>query len=298
MHSRLFCFGLGYSAEVLVRRLLVDSWSVAGTARHDDRLAALVVLGVTPYAFDRDRPLPAGALAGATHLLVSVPPDQQGDPVLDGCAAAIAAAAATLRWIGYLSTTGVYGNHDGGLVDETTPPAPTSDRARRRVAAEVAWLAFGERHGLAVHLFRLAGIYGPGRSAVDEVRAGTARRILRPGQLFSRIHVADIASVLQASMARPRPGAIYNVCDDAPAAPAEVIGFACDLLGVPPPPEVPFESAALSPMAQTFWADNKRVSNRRIKDELGVALAFPTYREGLQAIVDAEATSGPSSLSG
>jgi nucleoside-diphosphate-sugar epimerase len=192
-----------------------------------------------------------------------------------------------LRWIGYLSTTGVYGDRAGGWVDEEAPLIPTGERGRRRVAAEARWLDLVRRHGSLVHIFRLAGIYGPGRNALDTVRAGRAQRIVKPGQIFSRIHVADIAQVLRASMAKPEPGAIYNVCDDDPAPPADVVAFACDLLGVPCPPPVPFDEAKLSQMALSFYADSKRVSNRRIKEELGVRLLYPSYRDGLAALLKA-----------
>jgi nucleoside-diphosphate-sugar epimerase len=280
--TRLFCFGLGYAARVLARRRLAAGWAVAGTARH----AMPAEPDLAPLAFDRDHPLPAGALSGTTHILSSVPPDALGDAVLDGCRQAILDEAGQIRWIGYLSSTGVYGDHGGGWVDETTPAQPSSARARQRQAAETAWLALHRRHGLPVHVFRLAGIYGPGRSALEEARAGTARRIVKPGQVFSRINVDDIAAVLEASMARPNGGAVYNVCDDEAAPPEDVVSFACGLLGVPPPPAIPFDQADLSPMAQTFWIDNKRVRNDRIKQELGVVLRYPTYREGLRALVE------------
>jgi nucleoside-diphosphate-sugar epimerase len=201
------------------------------------------------------------------------------------------AALRSVRWIGYLSTTAVYGDHGGAWVDETTVPTPSGLRGVRRLAAEAAWLAFGKAHGVPCQIFRLAGIYGPGRSALDQVRAGTARRIDKPGQVFSRIHVADIARVLEASMAKPAAGHIYNVCDDCPAPPAAVIEHACALLGVTPPPMQHFDEAqaSLSPMARSFYDDNKRVSNRRIKEELGVVLAFPDYQTGLAALFAAEA---------
>ncbi len=191
--------------------------------------------------------------------------------------------------MGYLSTTGVYGDRDGGWVDEEAPLEPTGARGRKRVAAEAAWLALRRDHGVPVHLFRLAGIYGPGRNALATVQAGRAKRIDKPGQVFSRIHVDDIATVLEASMARPNPGRAYNVCDDEPAPPAEVIAHACDLLGVAPPPLVPFEQAELSAMARSFYRDNKRVSNRRIKQELGVKLAYPGYKAGLAALLREQA---------
>ncbi len=283
---RLFCFGLGYSAQALARRLRARGWAVAGTTRGET--AALRAEGYEVFVFERARPLAelAAELAGTSHLLVSVPPDEAGDPVAELHGDDIAACR-SLAWAGYLSTTGVYGDRAGGWVDEDSKLAPTSERARRRVAAERAWLDLHQTAGLPLHVFRLAGIYGPGRSALDQVRAGTARRIHKPGQVFSRLHVEDIARVLEASIARPDPGRVYNLCDDAAAPPAEVIACACELLGVAPPPLLSFEAAELSAMARSFYRDNKRVSNRRIKEELGVALAYPDYKIGLEAILEA-----------
>ncbi len=285
MAPRLFCFGLGYSAGRLAQGLLGEGWRVAGTAREAARLAELSEQGIETFAFDREHRLAPGALDGTTHLLASVPPDSQGDPALDACTRAIIAAKSSLEWVGYLSTTGVYGDYRGAWVDESSPLRPTSERAWRRVGAEVGWLDLQRLHGLPVHIFRLAGIYGPGRSPLDEVRAGTARRIVKRGQLFSRIHVEDIAAVLRASMRAPHPGAVYNVCDDEAAPPQDVVAYACRLLGAAVPPEIPYEQAELSAMAQSFWADNKRVRNTRMKQELGVSLAYPTYREGLRALL-------------
>lgn len=291
----LFCFGLGYTASALAVRLIREGWRVSGTCREAACRDALAARGIGAVLFDRERILddPAAALSGVTDVLSSVPPDAKGDPVLDLVGQHLGAIRG-LRWIGYLSTTGVYGDTGGAAVDENAPLAPTSDRARRRVAAEARWLELGRSHRLPVHVFRLAGIYGPGRSALDQVRAGRARRIDKPGHLVSRIHVEDIATVLRASMARPRRGSIYNVCDDLPAAPADVVLHACRLLGVEPPPLVPFAEAArtLSPMALSFWRDRRRVCNARIKDQLGVSLAYPDYRAGLAAILAAEAAAG------
>ncbi|SME93285.1 Nucleoside-diphosphate-sugar epimerase [Tistlia consotensis] len=285
---RLFCFGLGFSARALARRRLADGWRVAGTTRDPAKAEALAAEGIEAFVFANGRPLedPEAALAGTSHLLASAPPDAEGDPVLAAHGAAIAALPG-LQWVGYLSTTGVYGNRAGGWVDEASALTPSGERGRRRVAAEAAWLELHRRHGLPVHLFRLAGIYGPGRSQLDSVAGGRARRIVKPGQVFSRIHVEDIATVLEASMARPNPGAAYNVCDDEAADPAEVVAFAAALLGLPAPPAVPFEEAGLSPMAASFYEDNKRVSNRRIKSELGVVLRYPDYRSGLRALLAA-----------
>ena len=279
--SRLFCFGLGYSAGFLARALAGEGWSIAGTSR----TGAAASDGVRIHRFSRLAPLADAArdLAGTTHLLLSVPPDEAGDPVLAEHGSDLAGLA-DLRWLGYLSTTGVYGDRGGGRVDETAALTPSGERGRRRVAAEAGWLELHRRHGLPVHVFRLAGIYGPGRSALDTVRAGRAQRIDKPGQVFSRIHVADIVQTLRASMARPYPGAVYNVCDDDPAPPEAVIAYACCLLGIAPPPLVPFDRAELSAMARSFWDDNKRVDNRRIKQELGVRLRYPGYREGLAAL--------------
>jgi nucleoside-diphosphate-sugar epimerase len=282
---RLFVFGLGYSAQVFARRLRARGWRVAGTTRSPEAATALRAEGIEALLFERTRPLsaPAAALAGTSHLLASVPPDAAGDPVLDLHGPDIAACA-SIAWAGYLSTTGVYGDRGGDWVDEDSALEPTGPRSTRRLAAERAWLELQRRHGLPVHVFRLAGIYGPGRCALDQARAGTARRIDKPGQVFSRIHVDDIATVLEASIARPNPGRAYNLCDDSPAPPAEVVARACALLGLEPPPLVPYEAAALSPMARSFYRDNKRVSNHRIKEELGVALAYPDYQSGLAAI--------------
>ncbi|HEX3500791.1 MAG TPA: SDR family oxidoreductase [Stellaceae bacterium] len=284
---RLFCFGLGYSALTLARRQQANGWAVAGTCRGEDNRDALAREGIAAHLFDRDRPLDdvAAALAGTTHLLSSVPPDATGDPVLALHGSAIATLGRSLEWAGYLSTTGVYGDRAGGWVDESAALQPTGERGRRRCAAEAAWLDLWRQHGVPVHLFRLAAIYGPGRSALDQVRAGTARRIDKQGQVFSRIHVEDIATVLQASMAWPHPGRVYNVCDDMPEAPQTVIAFACTLLGVAPPPLVSFEAADLSPMARSFYDDNKRVANTRMKEELGIRLRYPDYRAGLRALM-------------
>jgi len=284
---RLFCFGLGYCARVLAARLRAEGWRIAGTVRGADEAARLSASGIEAFVFAPGAPLagPRDALAGTTHLLSSIPPEASGDSVIARHGADIAACR-ELAWVGYLSTTGVYGDRGGGWVDEETRPMPSGARGQRRVAAEEAWRELGRGHGIPIHVFRLAGIYGPGRNALVDVRAGTARRVHKPGQVFGRIHVDDIAAVLAASMAHPRPGSIYNVCDDLPAPPDQVVSYACELLGVAPPPLVPFDSAGLSPMARSFYRDNKRVSNRRIKDELGVRLAYPDYRAGLKALLE------------
>jgi nucleoside-diphosphate-sugar epimerase len=286
--SHLFCFGFGYSALALARCLVASGWVGTGTCRSTEKAAALREAGFFVVLFDRDRPVDLAVLDGVTHLLVSVPPDARGDPVLDRHGADIAALPG-LRWLGYLSTTGVYGDRGGGWVDETARLLPTGERGRRRVGAEQGWLGLWHDSGVPVHIFRLAGIYGSGRSPFDGMRAGTAKRIDKPGQVFSRIHVEDLATVLVASIAQPRPGAVYNVCDDDPAPSQAVVAHAARLLGVPPPPLVPFEAAGLSPMARSFYDDNKRVSNRLIKTELGMRLRYPDFRAGLAAILADEA---------
>ncbi len=275
----LLSLGHGYSAAALARLLIPQGWRVIGTTRHPENADALRATGVEPLLWPADL---TQALTQATHILASAAPDAAGDPFL---AAVPAIAHAPATWVGYLSTTGVYGDHQGAWVDEDTPLTPSSIRGTQRVLAEGQWLATG----LPVHVFRLAGIYGPGRGPFEKVRDGTARRIIKPGQVFSRIHVDDIAQTLAASIARPRPGAIYNVCDNDPAPPEDVLAHAARLLGLPPPPTVDFATADLAPMVRSFYADSKRVSNRRIRDELGVTLIHPDYRTGLAALLAAEA---------
>lgn len=276
--TTLLSLGHGYSARALARRLLPQGWRVIGTTRNPARAEALRAEGVEPLLWPGDL---GPALAVASHILVSAAPDAGGDPFLADPAAL---AGARPLWVGYLSTTGVYGDHQGGWVDEETPLTPSTERGRARVLAERQWLATG----LPVHVFRLAGIYGPGRGPFEKVRDGTARRIVKPGQVFSRTHVDDIAQVLAASIARPAPGAIYNVCDDDPAPPEDVLGYAAELLGLPPPPEVPYNEAEMTPMARSFYAESKRVRNDRIKAELGIRLIHPDYRSGLRAILATE----------
>jgi len=284
--NRLFAFGLGFSAQALARRLVAKDWQIAGTARDVGKIGHLAESGYQILQYDGETAnaaLPA-ALAGTTHLLHSIPPGPDGDPVLAHYSDAIAALP-ELAWIGYLSTVGVYGDQGGRWVDETTTPKPNSARTEARVEAEKAWLAFGEETGVPVHVFRLAGIYGPGRSVFDKLKAGTARRINKDGQVFSRIHVEDIANVLEASIVRPHAGTIYNVADDEPAAPGDIVAYAAQLIGMPAPPEISFDEADLSPMARSFYEGSRRISNARIKSELGVKLRYPTYREGLAALL-------------
>lgn len=278
--NTLLSIGHGYSAQALARRLIPQGWQVIGTTRSPARAAAMRGDGVEPLLLPASL---APALARATHILSSVAPDDAGDPILRDHAAELAAARPV--WAGYLSTTAVYGDHDGGWVDETTSLAPTTRRGKARVAAEAAWSALG----LPLHIFRLAGIYGPGRGPFEKVRDGTARRIIKPGQVFSRIHVDDIAQVLESSIRHPNPGAIYNVCDDDPAPPEDVIGHAAELLDLPLPPAIPYDEAEMTPMARSFYAESKRVRNDRMKTELGISLIHPTYREGLAALLAQDA---------
>ena len=276
--NTLICLGYGYSAAALAARLVPQGWTVIGTIRHASAADNLIAHGVEPLLLPADL---GPALARASHVLATAAPDNGGDPFLAASLADLTAARP--KWVGYLSTTAVYGDHQGGWVDETTPPTPQSARAVLRILAEQQWLATG----LAVHVFRLAGIYGPGRGPFEKVRDGSARRIIKPGQVFSRIHVDDIAATLMASMVRPKPGEIYNVCDDDPAPPEDVLAYAAALLGLPEPPGVAYEAAEMSPMARSFYGESKRVSNRRIRGELGVELAYPTYREGLAGLLAA-----------
>ncbi|MDH3264299.1 MAG: SDR family oxidoreductase [Paracoccaceae bacterium] len=285
MAGTLVSIGHGYSAEALDRRLLPQGWRVIGTTRSAERAARLRATGVEAVIWPGEDLRPA--LAAATHLLSSVAPGN-GDPVIAALGEEIAAVAPNLAWVGYLSTTGVYGDRQGDWVDEASPLAPTTRRGAARLRAEEEWQALARRAGLALHIFRLAGIYGSGRGPFEKVRAGTARRIIKPGQVFSRIHVDDIAQVLEASIARPDPGAVYNVCDDAPAPPEDVLAHAAELLGLPPPSAVAFDEAEMSDMARSFYAESKRVRNDRIKEELGVRLLYPDYRAGLAAVLAAE----------
>jgi nucleoside-diphosphate-sugar epimerase len=276
---KLLVFGLGYSALHVSQGLQVSGAQVTATVRSRAKADGLAQAGITARLFSPEH-VDAQIeqdIAASDAILVSVPPGESGDPVLASFAAPIAAAP-NLRWIGYLSTVGVYGDHAGGWVDETTPTTSGEARLRTRATAEQAWLALG------AHVFRLSGIYGPGRNQLVQLASGTARRIVKPGQIFNRIHVADIAAVIEASLARPRPGGIYNVTDNEPAPPQDVVAFAAKLCGLEPPAEIPFERAELSPMARSFYSENRRVRNALIREELGVTLKYPTYREGLTAL--------------
>lgn len=285
MENTLLSLGHGYSARYLAKRLVPQGWRIAGTTRDPDKFDDLRAQGITPLLWDRDAILPW--LENASHVLVSAGPTADGDPTLALLNSDISARAAGLTWVGYLSTTGVYGDAQGGWVDETTPLIPSTERGRRRVAAETAW---SDIANLPLHIFRLAGIYGPGRGPFTKVRNGTARRIIKEGQVFSRIHVEDIALVLEASMKAPNPGTAYNLCDDDPAPPQDVITHAAKLLGVDLPPAIPFDEAEMTPMARSFYAESKRVRNDRIKDDLGVTLTYPDYQSGLAAVLAQEGT--------
>jgi nucleoside-diphosphate-sugar epimerase len=282
MTGRLFIFGLGYCGLEIAKLAGMAGWRVAGTCRTNEKAGELKQLGFDAHLFDGTAALPVEALGKASHVLCTIAPGTTGDPVLKTSARVLRDA----RWLGYLSTTGVYGDHGGRWVDEETPPRPAQPRSIARLATERAWQAMGIEMGFAVDIFRLPGIYGPGRSTIDQVKAGTARRIDKPGQVFSRIHVEDVAGTVLQALGRVHAGAIYNVADDLPASTGEVVAFACELLGKPVPPAVPWDDAAptMSAMARSFYAENRRVKNDRIKDELGVALRYPTYKEGLRAI--------------
>jgi len=287
--NKLFCFGYGYSCDYLGHELAAQGWQIAGTTRNVEKRETLKARGVDTHLFDYECPLPDPlyTLKDVTHLVISTPPGDEGDPTFLMHADDILKLE-NLQWVGYLSTTGVYGDRNGGWVDESSEIRPNNQRGSRRLQAEEQWLSLVKSYNLPVHIFRLAGIYGPGRSALDSIRAGVARRIEKEGHAFSRIHVEDIARILMASMQHPNPGAAYNVCDDLAAPSHEVIAHACDLLARPVPPLIPFEEADLSPMARSFYADNKRVHNKRIKQELGVDLKYKNYIDGLQACLEAE----------
>jgi nucleoside-diphosphate-sugar epimerase len=284
MNKVLISFGHGYTAGVLARILVPLGWRVVGTTRSQQRAEAMRRDGVEPILWPRDiDDLPWEA---ATHVLSSAGPDAAGDPILAYVRDQLQAHSDRLEWVGYLSTTAVYGDHAGAWVDETTPLTPSSTRGEYRVRAEAEW---SDILGLPLHIFRLAGIYGPGRGPFSKVRSGKARRIVKPGQVFSRIHVDDIAQIIETSMKTPRRGAIYNLCDDEAAPPQDVIAYAAKLLKVELPPEVDFDKADMTPMARSFYGENKRVRNDLVKRDLGITLKYPNYRMGLDALREATA---------
>ena len=281
MKNKLFTFGHGYSAHALAQ-ILPSDWAKVGTTRSQERAVVLATRGITPEIWPNK--MSKIDLQDTTHLLLSIAPNENGDPVYNELADEIAAMP-NLKWLGYLSTTGVYGDHQGGWVDENTPLTPATKRGRMRVLAEGQWQELASKHDLPLHIFRIAGIYGPGRGPFAKVRSGTARRIIKENQVFSRIHVKDIAQSLAASIDKPNPGGIYNLCDDLAAPPQDVIAFAAQLLNLPIPEDTPFETAELTDMARSFYSESKRVRNDKIKNELGVRLIHPDYRAGLLSMI-------------
>ncbi len=291
MTNSLFIFGLGYTATRFALAMQAQGWNVAGTVRSADKAAALQAQGITAHVFDGDQPMrqPMAKLRHVSHVLSSIPPqmaetDDAADPVLRHHGRDLIKMR-KLEWVGYLSSTGVYGDTQGQWVSESSPIG--LGRRTARAEADLSWQVFSLA-GLPVHIFRLPGIYGPGRNALTRARAGMLNRIDLPGHVFSRIHVDDIIATLQASIAQPEPGAIYNVADDEPASSADLGAYACQLLGIETPPLQSLDEAGLSPRARAFYSECRRVANDRIKEDLGVRLRYPTYREGLQACLEAE----------
>jgi len=284
MTSRFFIFGAGYSARAFAAARQDGSITIAGTTRSPGKFEALRSVGIEPLVFDGEVPSPEllASLKQATHLVVSIAPDDGGDPAQAVLAGNVASLAPHLRWIGYLSTVGVYGDHAGAWVDESSQCRPVSRRSVLRVEAEKQWLALGEQAGLPVAVLRLSGIYGPGRNAFVNLAEGTAKRLIKPGQVFNRIHVQDIAGALW-HLADRDLGGVFNVTDDMPAPPQDVVKYAADLMGIEPPPEISFDSALLSPMARSFYGENKRVSNAAIKDT-GYRFLYPDYRAAFDAM--------------
>jgi len=280
MDKRLLSIGHGYSARALAARLVPEGWHIVGTTRSEDKLAQIAATGVEPLLWPGNDI--TSLIQEFPNILISAGPGPEGDPVLANLCDAFRKAAPTMRWLGYLSTTGVYGDHQGAWVDEQTPLSPSTKRGAARVVAEAAWQAIPD---LPLHIFRLAGIYGPERGPFAKVRNGTARRIIKEGQVFSRIHVEDIALGLELSLERPMAGAVFNMCDDDPAPPEDVIGHAAELLGMPVPPAIPFDQADMTPMARSFYAESKRVRNDHIKQALGWSPTYPDYRTGLAAML-------------
>ena len=280
MNKHLLSFGHGYSAQALASSLLPVGWKISGTTRNEKKLFELGETGIEPCLWGESGI--EDAFSKATAVLISAGPNKEGDPVFLRYQKLFEKYAANLDWVGYLSTTGVYGDFNGQWVDEETPLNPQTKRGQLRLSAEQGWQSVS---GLPMHIFRLAGIYGPGRGPFSKVRNGTAKRIIKKGQVFSRTHVDDITQVLLASLNAPNPGRVYNICDNHPAPPQDVIGYAAELLGLPLPPIVNFEDADLSPMARSFYAENKKVANTRIKSELGITLLYPDYKAGLKAML-------------
>ena len=277
----MFIFGAGYTAGYLSKTLTEQGWIVYGTTRRQERFDEIAKSGAHPLLIDD--PAMSERLSACSHVLISAGPSENGDPTLNAYQSVF--VENRFEWVGYLSTTGVYGGTEGEWVDEDTPLHPTTTRGQQRKLAEEAW---SDVPNLPLHIFRLAGIYGLGRGPLSKVKSGKAQRIIKKDQVFSRIHVEDIVQVLSASIAAGTNGGIYNVCDNYPAPPQDVIGYAAELLGLPIPPAIAFEDANLSPMGRSFYAENKRAANERIKSELGIVLKYPDYKTGLDALVRLE----------
>lgn len=279
MSPVIFIFGLGYVGQHLGRSLLADGWQVKGTTRTQDQANILEAQGFEGIVWDGSSPFSAKSLENVTHILVTVPPDVEGDIVLRN----VKKFPNTLTWLGYLSATSVYGNHQGAWVTETSSLMPISERGRQRQLAETQWLdKKNDEPFFPIHIFRLSGIYGPGRSVLESIKLGKAQRFDKPGHVFSRMHIDDIVAVLKASITHSHSGEIYNLADDEPASTADVIAYGCQLLGCDAPPLIPFEDSVVSLMLKEFYAEHKRVSNEKIKTSLGIKLTYPTYREGLK----------------
>ena len=288
--KNLFCFGLGFTGSFLAGKLQTDGWGVSGTCREVDRTALLASGGLKVFIYNGDQVAPdlIAALKRASHILVTIPPRSDGEDRVLEHFGEIIKASSRLKWLGYLSTTGVYGNRNGEWVDEASELKPTFDHQKRRAEVEQRWMTMAREQGAPVHIFRLAGIYGPGRNLIERVRQGKVKRIDQPGLVFNRVHVADVAQTLIASMNHPSPGSVYNVADDLPSAPAEAAAYACQLLGVDVPPLMSLQEAELSEMGRSFYLTHKRVSNRKIKREPAIQLLYPDYQKGLQAILNQE----------
>ena len=308
----LLCLGFGYTAQFLAKRLLgpnslIPFQGISGTTRglNATKANAMAAIGVRPIILEGDKTNLPAAITDSTHLLVSAAPPRKltleegpnaenGNKIICPALDIIRTLdTSSLKWIGYLSSNGIYGNHDGAWVDETTPPNPTGARGHARLAAEKAWKNFGASKNIPVRIFRLPGIYGPGRSAIDNLRNGTAKRIHKPGQVFNRMHVDDIAMALEKALFLNPPENIFNLCDDEPSAPQDVITYAAQLIGKEPPPIIDIEQAGLSATGRSFYNDNKRVRNVLMKTALGLELQYPSYREGLQAIFTNETKPNP-----
>ena len=282
MNRHLFIFGFGFSSEAIASRVLEDGWFVTGTTRSKEKAERILRKGVTPVLFggEADDETLDEELEEASHVLVSIAPDGDGDPVLRSCGDKLMALK-DLKWIGYLSTVGVYGDHDGAWVDEDTEPKPVSRRSVERVAAEKAWRAFAAEKGVPLAIFRLSGIYGPGRNTFKKAMAGETRRLVKKDQVFNRIHREDIGKAVRLAMSKKADG-IFNITDNEPAPPQDVVAFAHELAGTPPPPEQDFATAKLTPMARSFYGENKRVSNAKSKEILGMEYDWPDYRTSLK----------------